>query len=317
MIPVDFLSLDSSMVAMAAGGAMFIAFLSVMRALAPADNVAARARSHARRRNELRAAWLTERTPKRRKSVGIARRLVESLKLHRSKEADDAASLLVRAGWRSPDATTVFLTVRLASPLLLGVLFYFLAPYAAPDLTFTPRLSAGLAGIIAGAYLPTILVTNFVKRRQQKILKGLPEALDLLVICSEAGLSFDAAIKRVSAEIGPSSPELADELGLAAVELGFLPDRRKALANLSNRVSLAQVEALVNTLAQTEKYGTPLAQALRVLSQDFRAGRMMRAEQKAARLPAVLTVPMMVFILPPLFIVLIGPAIVEVVSNSF
>lgn len=317
MIPLNLLSFDSTMVAIAAGGAMFISLLSVMRALAPADGVAARARSHARRRGELRAAWLTERGPKRRRSVGFAKRLVESLKLHGSKEADEASSQLVRAGWRSPDATTIFLAIRLGSPLALGLASYFLAPHLAPDLAFTSRIFAAFAGIIAGAYLPKILVQNLIRRRQQKILKGLPEALDLLVICADAGLSLDAAIKRVGAEIGPTSPELADEIGLTAVELSFLPDRRKALANLSKRVPIAQIEALVNTLAQTEKYGTPLAQALRVLSQDFRASRMMRAEQKAARLPAVMTVPMMVFILPPLFIVLIGPAIVEALSTPF
>jgi tight adherence protein C len=144
------------------------------------------------------------------------------------------------------------------------------------------------------------------------VLGGLPDALDLFVICTEAGLSLDAAVTRVGREIGGSCPELADELGLTAIELGFLPDRRDALLNLARRVAAPQVRGLVNTLVQTEKYGTPLAQSLRVLAAEFRDTRMMKAEEKAARLPAILTVPMIAFILPPLFVVLLGPAIVQV-----
>ncbi|WP_126173719.1 type II secretion system F family protein [Altericroceibacterium xinjiangense] len=305
------LALDSSAVAIAAGGAMFLALLSVMRALAPVDNVAARARSHARRRDQLRAAWLAPRDIRRRKTKGIAKRVVQRLKRVQSKEEEEASGLLVQAGWRSPEAVIVFLAVRIASPVVLALAFYILAPSLVEDITFTTHVAAGVAGIAAGGLLPKMLLKNVGKRRHQKVLKGLPEALDLLVICAEAGLSLDAAIKRVAREIGPSWPEMADEFGLSAVELGFLPDRRKALGNLAKRTPIAEIEALVNTLAQTEKYGTPLAQALRVLSQEFRSTRMMRAEQKAARLPAVLTVPMIVFILPPLFIILIGPAIVQ------
>jgi tight adherence protein C len=304
---------DSTSVAAFAAAAMFVSLLFVMRALTPADTVGARARSHARRRSELRSAWLSTRSRRRERPMSAARRLVEMLKLNRGKDAKDAATLLARAGWRSPDATTVFLTMRLASPLVLAMVGYFVAPGGEGD---TLRLFAGAAGAVAGAYLPKILLRNAIQRRQQKVLKGLPEALDLLVICAEAGLSLDAAVKRVGAEIGANAPELADELGLTAVELAFLPDRREALGNLASRVGIPEVDSLVNTLAQTEKYGTPLAQALRVLSQDFRSARMMKAEQKAARLPAVMTVPMMIFILPPLFIVLVGPAIVEVLSTS-
>ena len=309
---------DSFSMALVAGAAMFLAMLSVLRAIAPADNVAARARSHARRRSELRSAWLeTRRTRRRERPISLARRIVEALKLHRSKDAADASGLLVQAGWRSPDATTLFLVVRLASPVLLALGAYLSAPTLVAGIDFTTRLMTGFGGMIAGAYLPKLLMKNMIQRRQNQFRKGLPDALDLLVICAEAGLSLDAAIKRVGTEIGPSSPEVADELGLTAVELSFLPDRREALANLARRVAIPQVESLVNTLAQTERYGTPLAQALRVLSQDFRNERMMKAEQKAARLPAVLTVPMIAFILPPLFIVLIGPAIVQVLTTSF
>ncbi len=147
------------------------------------------------------------------------------------------------------------------------------------------------------------------------MLRGLPDGLDLMVICAEAGLSLDASLNRIAQEIGPSAPELADELALTAVELSFLPERRQALVNLENRSSLPAIRGVVNTLVQTEKYGTPLSQSLRVLSNEFRDTRMLRAEEKAARLPATLTVPMILFILPTLFIVLVGPAMIDVYDN--
>ena len=135
------------------------------------------------------------------------------------------------------------------------------------------------------------------------------------MICAEAGLSLDAAVTRVARELALSCPDLADELGLTAVELGFLPNRRQALMNLTKRTDLPPIRGVVNTLVQTERYGTPLAHSLRVLSAEFREERMMKAEEKAARLPAVLTVPMILFILPTLFIVLIGPAIIQVMAQ--
>lgn len=301
------------LIALVAGAANFLTILTVIRALSPKDLVAARARSHARRRRELRAQRLAPRRAPRQQSIGVARRLLERLKLDRGAEARKVADQLVQAGWRTPDATTVFLTLRLVSPFLVGLMGYLLAP-AVLHQAGTLRLVATAGATLAGAYLPSLMLTNVVKRRYAKITRGLPDALDLFVICAEAGLSLDAAMTRVGREIGGSWPELADELGLTAIELGFLPNRRDALVNLSRRVDLASIRGLVNTLVQTEKYGTPLAQALRVLAAEFRDTRMMKAEEKAARLPATLTIPMITFILPPLFVVLIGPAIVQALS---
>ncbi len=154
-----------------------------------------------------------------------------------------------------------------------------------------------------------------MKSRQNRLRRQLPDGLDLLVICAEAGLSLDAALTRVSREIGFSAPDLADEIGLTAVELGFLPNRRQALMNLAKRTELPAIRGVVNTLVQTERYGTPLAHSLRVLSAEFREERMLKAEEKAAKLPATLTVPMILFILPTLFIVLVGPAIIQVMDT--
>jgi len=136
----------------------------------------------------------------------------------------------------------------------------------------------------------------------------------VVVICTEAGLSLDATLKRVSEEFGAACSALADELALTGLELGFLPDRRQALRNLDLRTNIPGVRGMVNNLLQADKYGTPIAQALRVLSAEFREERMLKAEEKAARLPAMLTVPMIIFILPPLFVVLLGPAVLRTID---
>jgi tight adherence protein C len=173
-----------------------------------------------------------------------------------------------------------------------------------------------LAGLVAFSYkAPDIWLKNKVNKRSDAVRKGLPDALDLLVICAEAGLTVDAAFNRVAKELGKAYPELGDEFGLTAIELGFLNERRNAFENLAERVDLEAVRGVVTTMIQTEKYGTPLASALRVLSAEFRNERMMRAEEKAARLPAIMTVPLILFILPVLFVVILGPAACSISDN--
>ncbi|MCZ6763700.1 MAG: type II secretion system F family protein, partial [Alphaproteobacteria bacterium] len=162
---------------------------------------------------------------------------------------------------------------------------------------------------------PRIYVTNETQKRQKKLQKAMPDGLDLMVICAEAGLSLDATLNRVARELKTTWPELADEYGHTSIEISFLPERRQALENLTKRVTLPHMRALVNSLLQTERYGTPLAQALRVLAKEMRINRLMIAEEKAARLPAILTVPMILFILPALFVVLIGPAVLRVIDQ--
>jgi len=296
--------------------ACFAVMVILYRAFLPNDVINARARAHAKRRQELRTQLLSpSRSASRAKSVVAVRGLLERLNLTRSDEGRKAAELLARAGWRSPDALTVFLGLRLGAPVAGGILVYFWAPAVFHNLPAAVHGLSALAGVTAGAFGPSVFVRNTISNRGQKIQKGLPDALDLFVICAESGLSLEAALTRVAREIGPACPELADELGLTAIELGFLPNRRDALGNLAKRVDSPSVRGLVNTLAQTEKYGTPLAQALRVLAGEFRNMRMMKAEEKAARLPAILTVPMIVFILPPLFVILLGPAIIQVLAS--
>ena len=222
----------------------------------------------------------------------------------------------MRAGWRSRDALNVYFFLKLSLPFVFGIAALFLLYVVkVGELDSTMRMIVALVAVVVGAYAPEIAVHQRISKRRKALLKGLPDMLDLMVICAESGQSLDAAIARVARELGQSFPELAEELHLTSAELGLLPDRRQALENLNRRTELPGIRAIVNTLFQSEKYGTPLSQSLRVLAAEFRNDRMMKAETKAARLPAILTVPMILFILPPLFIVLIGPAIISAIDN--
>ena len=168
-----------------------------------------------------------------------------------------------------------------------------------------------IGAVLAGFVMPELYVKNVASKRRDILNYVLPEGLDLLTICVEAGLSIDAAFRRVSREMQGSMPELAAEFEMTALELTYLPDRQQALENMSTRSDSAAIGALVNALRQTEKYGTPLASSLRILSQEFRQTRTSKAEEKGARMPALMTVPLMVFILPTLITVLLAPAIMS------
>jgi tight adherence protein C len=209
-----------------------------------------------------------------------------------------------------------YLFARISLPFLFGLALFadanvfHLLPIP-PSFGFVPPM----IGLVLGFYAPTIYLRNAAAKRAKQIQLALPDGLDLMVICAEAGLSLDATLIRVSRELSHGSPELAEELAITAAELTFLPERRMAFDNLNARTNSDGIRAVVNTLQQTAKFGTPLAQSLRVLANEMRTARMTRAEEKAARLPALLTVPMIVFILPTLFIVLLGPAALGVIDT--
>lgn len=247
--------------------------------------------------------------------TSLMKQVVEWLKLTQGKSVADLRVKLRRAGYQSRDAVFAFMFAKLA---LMGgvaaIAFFFFVVLHIGKMAGILRLVAVLFGAVIGWMLPDVAVKNASQKREEVLRKGMPDALDLMVICAEAGLGLDSAFDRVGREIAPTCPELAEEIQLTSIELNFLPDRHKALQGLAERVPLPSVTALVNTLIQTEKYGTPLAQSLRVLSAEMREERMMKAEEKAARLPAVLTVPMILFILPPLFVVLMGPAALKVMK---
>ena len=298
------------------GLATFATVMATWFTLVERDATAPRIRALTQRRRELQQQIHAVPTRTRRPQDGFMARAVARLKLAQSSQSEKIRDKLLRAGRRGREATIVYLFCKPTLAVLFGLLgFVAFVGLGVIDLPGTLRPAAVLGSVLFGFYTPDLYLQNAAKKRQQAIQKALPDGLDLLVICAEAGLSLDTALNRVADEIGPSSPELAEELGLTAVELNFLPERRQALANLDRRCDMPAMRGVVNTLTQTEKYGTPLSQSLRVLSGEFREQRMLRAEEKAARLPATLTVPMIVFILPTLFIVLAGPAMLDVYDN--
>lgn len=292
----------------------FVSTMVVWSSVVPRDPNSGRVRMIADRRSQLLER--KDSANQRRRSAADLKSLARfgrKLRLFQVAQLDRARDKLLCAGYRSRDALPILVAAKVAlaagcavaSLILMNVLGLVVLPAGT-----TP--AAPLFGLACGFFMPDLHLANRIKKRRIAIQKSLPDGLDLLVICAEAGLSIDAALARVGEEIAASAPDLADELALTALELGFLPDRRAALVNLGKRCGIPVVRGMVNTLVQTERYGTPLSQSLRILSTDFREERMMRAEEKAARLPAILTIPMIVFILPTLFIVLGGPAIISV-----
>jgi tight adherence protein C len=315
-VPLGFgIALNETSVAIIAGIAVFITLVVFIQALLPHDPMAARLRSHNKRREVLREERLRGLSARDlRFAAGITwlKGLLEKLKLLRGEEARKTSEQLAQAGWRSRDALAIYLGARLATPFIGGIAAFVLLWVVTPSASGMQKLIGLLIGVLIAGFAPVFGLKQAIKRRQHRLRKQLPDGLDLLVICTEAGLSLDATLNRVAREMGFSSPDLADEIGLTAVELGFLPNRRQALMNLTKRTDLPAIRGVVNTLVQTERYGTPLAHSLRVLAAEFREERMLKAEEMAAKLPAKLTVPMIVFILPVLFVVLIGPAMIQV-----
>jgi tight adherence protein C len=303
-----------------------VATLAVLTAIYAAttvkDPMARRVKALNERREQLKAGIVAS-TNKRKKltnrneAADRVRSILGSFKMLQDDQIQKVQVKLSQAGIRSKDLAFFIIAARFITPVVLGtaaVLLIYVADYW-PDWSWFRRYGT-VAGILVGSYkAPDIWLKNKVSKRSHAVRKGLPDALDLLVICAEAGLTVDAAFGRVAKELGRAYPELGDEFGLTAIELGFLAERRNAFENLASRVDLEAVRGVVTTMIQTEKYGTPLASALRVLSAEFRNERMMRAEEKAARLPAIMTVPLILFILPTLFVVILGPAACSISDN--
>ncbi len=305
-----------------------VATLAVIFALYTAttvrDPMASRVKALNERREQLKAGIIVSSGKRRAKltqkneTTDRMRSMLSSLRVLQEEQLKAAQLKLVQAGIRSKDAAVAVIFARMMLPIMIGG-GVALAVYAFgwhEDWSAMKKFFL-VSGALIGSYkAPDIFVSNKVSKRSDAIRKGLPDALDLLVICAEAGLTVDAAFHRVARELGKAYPELGDEFALTAIELGFLTERRMAFENLSNRVPLDAIRGVVTTMIQTEKYGTPLASALRVLSAEFRNERMMRAEEKAARLPAIMTVPLILFILPVLFVVILGPAACSI-SDTF
>jgi len=306
-----------------AGLAAVAVMLAIYAALTIRDPMAKRVKSLNARREELKAGIIVVNAKKRQSilrrndTTDSIRGFLQTLKVLQDSQVVVVQQKLAQAGIRKKEWAVAIILCRMIGPIVMGALFGALIYWADYFPTWSSFKKFGLFAsmVILGYKGADIWIANLVTKRTKEIRKGLPDALDLLVICAEAGLTVDAAFNRVARELGRAYPELGDEFALTAIELSFLTDRRHAFENLAYRVNLEAVKGVVTTMIQTERYGTPLASALRVLSAEFRNERMMRAEEKAARLPAIMTIPLILFILPTLFVVILGPAACSISDN--
>jgi tight adherence protein C len=293
-------------------------FGTVISLAAPAlkgDKLETRLKSVASRREELRrrSRQQIKDASIRRTDEGFVKDIVDRLQLKRLIEDPMVVEKLSQAGLRGPKALNTFYFFRFAMPFILGVLatIYLFVMHTLnwPPMT---KMVVVAAAFVGGFYAPNLYVKNVAAKRSASIMAVFPDALDLLLICVESGMSIEVAIQKVGAEIGSGSIELAEEMGLLSAELSYLPERRMAYENLAKRTNHAGVRSVATAMIQAERYGTALGNALRVMAKENREMRIAAAEKKAAQLPAKLTVPMILFFLPVIFVVILGPAIIKV-----
>jgi tight adherence protein C len=270
-------------------------------------------------RDRMRAARLAELAKKegqgrlRTTSKGFMQEIVDRLQLHSVFDSEEVRDKLKMAGLRGQAPLVTYMFFRVVMPLAIA-LIAFLYLFVIADYDYPALVKIGLrigAGYL-GFYVPNMFVENLVQRRQTSIKNAFPDALDMLLICVQSGMSAEAAFGKVSEEMGAQSLELAEELSLTTAELSYLQERRQAYENLGKRTGIPGVKSVATALIQAERYGTPVGQALRVMAKENRDMRMSEAEKKAAALPPKLTVPMILFFLPVLFVVILGPAMIQV-----
>jgi tight adherence protein C len=304
-----------------AAAATFATVLTVSMPLLQRDRMSQRMKVMATERDKMRAARLQEFkssdgqgrlrvTPK-----GFMQTIVNRLNLRQAFDSEEVRDLLKMAGLRGQAPLVTYMFFRLVMPIIVTIvaliyLFVIANLQHPPIAKFGMALAAGYVGF----YLPNVFLKNLVQKRQAAIIQAFPDALDMLLICVQAGMSIEAAFGKVSKEVSNQSLELAEELSLTTAELSYLQDRRVAFENLGKRTGIAGIKAVATALIQAERYGTPVGQALRVMAKENRDMRMSEAERKAAALPPKLTVPMIVFFLPVLFIVILGPAVLQVMK---
>jgi len=316
---VDLLFDREFVVSILAAVAVFATILTLTFPMLSGDKLGARMKSVATRREELRRIQRDALSKKgggaqlRSTPVGFMKQTIEKLNLRNILESANTKEKLSRAGYRGQASIYAFMFFRFVMPFIVFfaaiVYLFMVSNYNLPPIG---KIGIAFAGAFAGFYLPDLYVQNLIDKRMTSILRAFPDALDLLLICVESGMSVEAAFNKVAAEVGSQSVELAEEFALTTAELSYLPDRRQAYENLGKRCAHPGVRAVCTSLIQAERYGTPLGTALRVMALENREMRMMEAEKKAASLPAKLTVPMIVFFLPALFIVILGPASLKI-----
>lgn len=312
-----------NLVSVLAAVAMFATFVTLAMPFLQKSELDTRMKNVAVERDKIRArerARLAEQQGRKaslkQSGGGFYQDIAEKLNLKNMLADENTADTLMMAGYRQKAHLNVFLFFKLAVPSILFIVALVYTFVIAPSEkgAMINLLIAMVVGL-AGFYLPQILIKNKISKRQLSIRRAWPDCLDLLLICVESGMSLEASMKKVALEVGLQSPELAEELTLTTAELSYLQERRQAHENLAKRTGLETVKAVTMALIQAERYGTPLAVALRALSQESRDMRMAEAEKKAAALPPKLTVPMIVFFLPVLFAVIMGPAMIQIFGS--
>lgn len=315
---IELLLDPTAIISVVSGLAVLLGAAGLLLPYLHSDTMDSRLKAVATRRQELRDRQTENRTGGsrlRRSRVGRLARLTEKLKLREALVGDSVRERLVQAGWRSANALYAYTLARLLGPIIFGGMTAFLLfDLDAPRIAGPFKFMILWVVVAFAFYLPTILTTNAIQRRQAEFARAFPNALDLLLICVESGLSIEAAFGRVAQELGTTAPVIAEEFELTTAELAYLLDRRQPLENLLTRVGLPMVKSVCTAIIQADKYGTPLARALDIAAQESRDARMAMAERKASSLPAKLTVPMIVFFLPPLFVVILGPAIIQTLA---
>ena len=301
--------------------AAFATALTVLMPVLNRDRLDARMQIMATERDKMRASRLADLAKKegqgrlRTAPKGYMQEVVDRFNLRSMFDSEEVRDRLKMAGLRGQGPLVAYMFFRLAMPVIVVVvaLVYL---FVLTNFQYPPIVKMGLAigaGYI-GFYLPNVFVKNLMQKRQTSIKYAFPDALDMLLICVQSGMSIEASFQKVSGEVGAQSLELAEELSVTTAELSYLQDRRQAFENLGKRTGLPGIKSVATALIQAERYGTPVGQALRVMARENRDMRMSEAEKKAGALPPKLTVPMIIFFLPVLFIIILGPAVIQVMK---
>jgi tight adherence protein C len=317
---IEMLTNPSNLLAAFIAVVVFATIVTLAAPMMTNNGLEGRLKSVANRREELRRRSREALSQKgggasslRHNDEGMYKNVVERLQLSRLLEDPKVVDKLAQAGFRGPKPVSTFYFFRFVAPFVFAVVTAFYL-YVVNGFGLIPmqKIAACFAAMTAGFYAPNLYIQNVAQKRRESIVAAFPDALDLMLICVESGMSIEAAIAKVGAEVGSASMELAEELSLLTAELSYLPERRLAYEGLARRTNHPGIRSVVTAMIQAERYGTPLGSALRVMAKENRELRLSAAEKKAAALPAKLTVPMILFFLPVLFIVIMGPAIMKI-----
>ena len=302
---------------------VFATIVSLASPMLSSNGLEGRLKSVANRREELRRRSREAMSQKggggggtlRHADEGMYKNVVDRLQLSRLLEDPKVVDKLAQAGFRGPKPVSTFYFFRFVMPFVFAVIAAFYL-YVINGFGLMPvqKIAACFAALTAGYYAPNLYISNIAQKRRESIVSAFPDSLDLMLICVESGMSIEAAIAKVGSEVGGASIELAEELSLLTAELSYLPERRMAYEGLARRTNHPGIRSVVTAMIQAERYGTPLGTALRVMAKENRDLRLSAAEKKASALPAKLTVPMILFFLPVLFIVIMGPAAMNIMD---